>query len=99
MGLRIGNKAFNKKVSRSEGVSVVVGDACVACGTCAQPEVCSASAITLGPNRAEIDLQRCVGCGHCMQVCPEGVISFVFDPEVDVGGRLLNQVEAVTSVE
>jgi ferredoxin len=55
-------------------------------------------AITLGPIKAEIDLNKCVGCGHCMQVCPVDAISFEIDPEADVVGRLIAQVEAVTDI-
>jgi UDP-glucose 4-epimerase len=93
LGLRLGSKEFRKKVTRPEGVSVVVGDACDLCGTCAQPEVCSVGAITLGATSSQIDSDVCVGCGACIQVCPNGAISFHLDPQVDIAGRLLAMVK------
>jgi UDP-glucose 4-epimerase len=99
MGLRLGNKAFKKKVFRPEGVSVVVSEACELCGDCAEPEVCSAGAITLGVTSSMIDLEKCVGCGHCILICPNRAITFQLDPQIDVVGRLLAKVEEFTSVE
>jgi UDP-glucose 4-epimerase len=98
MGLRLGNKDFRKKVFRPEGVSVVVSDECVSCGECSKPEVCSISAITQGEEKAHINLDLCVGCGACIAVCPEKAISFVFDPETDIVGKLLAKIGEHTSV-
>jgi dissimilatory sulfite reductase (desulfoviridin) alpha/beta subunit len=77
---------------------VVVRDACELCGTSAEPEVCSVRATTLGSEKVEIDLKECVGCGHCVMVCPSDAIAFELDPEVDVVGSLLAQVEPVTNI-
>ncbi len=99
LGLRIGNKAFKKKVFRPEGVSLVVSNDCELCGDCAEPDVCSASAISLGETKAEIDLDKCVGCCHCVTVCPNKAISVALDPEVDVVGKLLARVQEYTSVD
>jgi UDP-glucose 4-epimerase len=99
LGLRVGNKAFKKKVFRPEGISLVVSDDCVLCGDCAEPDVCSVYAISLGVKKSIIDLDKCVGCSHCVMVCPENAISFVLDPEVDVVGRLLKKVEEYTKVD
>jgi UDP-glucose 4-epimerase len=98
LGLRMGTNEFRRKVFRPEGVSVVVSDECQLLGDCAAEEVCSVGAIRLGPTKAEIDLETCVGCGHCIQVCPAGAISFEFDPEVDVVGNLVAQVEQYTDI-
>lgn len=98
LGLRVGTNAFRQKVFRPEGVSLVVSDACVLCGSCADPAVCSVSAVTLGAKKSEINLDLCVGCGACVKVCPEKAISFYLDPEVDVVGKLLAKVGKYTSV-
>lgn len=98
LGLRVGHKRFRQKVFRPEGVSLEVSDACILCGKCAEKDLCSVNAITLGPKKAEIDLDVCVGCGACVQVCPEKAISFVLDPNIDVAGKLLAKVEEYTDV-
>jgi ferredoxin len=98
LGLRMGTDAFKKKVVRPEGVSVIVSDECQLCGDCAEPEVCSVRAIHLGPEKSIIDLDLCVGCGKCIGVCPDQAISFVFDPELDIVGSLISQVESYTDI-
>ena len=98
LALRLGGHKFRKKVFRPEGVTVVVSDDCDLLGDCAVPDVCSVSAISLGPTKAEIDLEKCVGCGHCVQVCPIEAISFEFDPEVDIVGSLISQIETYTTI-
>lgn len=98
LSLRMAGEDFRKKVIRPEGVSVVVSDDCQLCGDCTEPEVCSVSAITLGSSKSEIDLEVCVGCGHCIQICPNEAISFEVDPEANIVGKLIAQVEAVTDV-
>jgi ferredoxin len=56
------------------------------------------SAITLGRVKSEIDLDMCVGCGHCVATCPNNAISFELDPQVDVVGKLMAHVEAFVDV-
>jgi dissimilatory sulfite reductase (desulfoviridin) alpha/beta subunit len=94
----MGGQKFRKKVFRPEGVTVVVSDDCDLLGDCAVPDVCSVDAVSLGPSKAEIDLEKCVGCGHCVQVCPIEAISFEFDPEVDIVGELISKVETYTTI-
>jgi len=48
---------------------------CQRCGTCV--EECPNEAITLGPERAQIDPDRCVLCGYCAPVCPEFALRMV----------------------
>lgn len=45
---------------------------CIACGRCVR--VCPVEAVTLTGNLAEIDPDRCTGCGLCAEECPRGVI-------------------------
>ncbi len=52
----------------------VVGEYCVACGSCIK--VCPMSAISIWKGvKAQIDLARCVGCGKCAKECPAGTIT------------------------
>jgi aryl-alcohol dehydrogenase-like predicted oxidoreductase len=79
---------FNLYVARREPVPDAVREAtpmetkrmivlgfCKLCGTCV--EECPNEAISLGPERAEIDLEKCVLCGYCAPVCPEFALRMV----------------------
>ena len=62
------------------------------------PDTIVFGAIHLGPEKSVIDLDLRLGCGRCVQVCREGALSFVFDPEVDFVNNLIGEVEAVTDI-
>jgi uncharacterized Fe-S center protein len=49
------------------------GDACTACGTCA--EWCPRDAIEV-LEAASIDPDACIGCGECIAVCRDGAVGF-----------------------
>jgi NAD-dependent dihydropyrimidine dehydrogenase PreA subunit len=70
---------ISAKVNRMPGVSVTVGDGCVACGTCTEG-VCFVDAIHLS-NRHAVITEDCRGCGRCVIVCPEQVIELTIDDE------------------
>ncbi|MBD5201370.1 MAG: 4Fe-4S binding protein [Bacteroidales bacterium] len=53
-------------------MAYVIGDNCVACGTC-EP-VCPVGAISPG-DIYHIDPDTCISCGSCAQVCPSDAIS------------------------
>ena len=58
--------------------------ACTACGLCVQ--VCKGAPLHMEYGRVHVDQTRylgCMGCGHCMSVCPHGCIT--------VTGRDLSQ--------
>ena len=59
-------------------MAYVIGDNCVACGTC-QPvcpvEAISEGAIKVEENLARIDPDTCISCGSCAEVCPSGAIT------------------------
>lgn len=69
------NFAITKLISKplkNKKMAYVIGDNCVACGTC-QP-VCPVEAISEG-EIYHIDPDTCISCGSCAEVCPSGAIS------------------------
>ena len=53
--------------------SVVNGDLCVKCGTCAG--VCPVEAFHIAENQYVIDPDTCIDCGVCISECPQEAIS------------------------
>lgn len=53
-------------------MAYVIGDKCVACGTC--KDNCPADAISEG-DQYSINPDMCVDCGTCADVCPEDAIT------------------------
>jgi formate hydrogenlyase subunit 6/NADH:ubiquinone oxidoreductase subunit I len=53
-----------------------IGDQCNGCGVCAQ-NTCHFQAISMDEDgqKAVINLQKCMGCGVCVDMCPVGAIS------------------------
>jgi len=98
LGLRLGPKAFWERVKPPPGVTAVVDERCNLCGECVQKGLCVVKAISLGGTRAEIDMDTCVACGRCAEVCPQGAISFEIDPQVDVVGMLLSSIAERTDI-
>ncbi len=62
-------------------VAEVTGD-CIACGTCVDENACHFHAIRLEKEggTAVIDFDKCMGCGVCENVCPNGAILLRKDP-------------------
>jgi indolepyruvate ferredoxin oxidoreductase alpha subunit len=53
---------------------MVVTEDCIACRHCLDNFECPALVFDEAGGRVEIDAIRCVGCGVCAHVCPEGAI-------------------------
>jgi len=54
---------------------LIVYDRCTICGLCVSE--CDQGALTLGEDKAEVDMSKCILCGYCADVCPEYVIRVV----------------------
>ena len=53
--------------------SVVNGDLCIKCGTCAS--VCPVEAFKVADNQYVVDPDVCIDCGVCISECPQSAIS------------------------
>jgi len=51
-----------------------VTEDCTGCRTCLDEFECPALSLDESGGRVVIDGGRCVGCGVCVHVCPEGAI-------------------------
>lgn len=67
---------IGSKVTKMPGITVLVTNTCVGCGTC--ENVCFINAIGVVDSRAVIS-DQCRGCGHCADVCPQKAIEIVID--------------------
>ena len=54
-------------------MAYVIGNDCVACGTCI--DECPVGAISEGGDIYEINPDECTECGTCASVCPNEAIS------------------------
>ncbi len=53
---------------------MAVTEDCIACRHCLDNFECPALVFDEAGGRVDIDAIRCVGCGVCAHVCPEGAI-------------------------
>ena len=65
------NSNYNNLLN-STIMAYVIGDDCIACGTCI--DECPSGAISEG-EKYSIDPNVCVDCGTCADVCPSGAIA------------------------
>jgi len=57
---------------------------CVLCGNCAC--ICSFGAVEVKEGRRFWDEPACMGCGLCVEHCPKGALSLIYNDE---GGFIL----------
>jgi len=70
-----------KKPKRPRGKVRLIPGKCIACGGRCQAE-CPVDAITLNEKgEPVIDLEKCIGCGKCLKVCPADAIERFYTPE------------------
>jgi len=68
---------------------------CLGQGNCVT--ACRLKAIHIGNNNtAEVDRDKCVGCGLCVKACPKGLIQLVM-PESTIMPRCSNREKAAAS--
>jgi Na+-translocating ferredoxin:NAD+ oxidoreductase subunit B len=65
--------------ARSNFVSRIDPETCVACGLCA--ERCPVNAIAADDGPSRVDADQCIGCGVCHPTCPSESVSLVPRPE------------------
>lgn len=53
--------------------SVVNGDLCIKCGTCAG--VCPVEAFHIADDQYVVDPDTCIDCGVCISECPQSAIT------------------------
>ncbi len=94
-GLRLGSPAFWDVVQRLPGLTMQVGDGCMACGECL--DACPVGAISMNHAKAVID-ESCKGCGSCVQVCPGGAIDIRLEEENTMLAQLIARIEGRTVI-
>jgi Na+-translocating ferredoxin:NAD+ oxidoreductase subunit B len=77
----IKDMGLSNVVARSAFVNFINEELCTGCESCAA--ACQFDAITYAIT-AKIDPNHCVGCGVCVVVCPEGALSLIRRPEIEV---------------
>jgi len=66
---------LDREARKSQAVyEVEVTENCIACRHCLDDFECPALIFDEPSGRVDIDQVRCVGCGVCLHVCPEGAI-------------------------
>gem|GEM_PF-596490 len=71
-GVQDKTQLFKQQFFNSTIMAYVIGDDCIACGTCI--DECPSGAISEG-EKYSIDPNVCVDCGTCADVCPSGAIA------------------------
>jgi ferredoxin len=89
------NEAIASRVGRMPGVEVRVTEKCAGCGTCLSAN-CMADAISVVDGRAVIDA-GCLGCGRCVEICPENAIELTFEGPEAVA-RAVRRLSALVDV-
>ena len=68
------NRELKAKVGKVER-RLVINRLCRKCGKCV--ETCGQGALSIGDEKAEVDLEKCIFCGYCAPECPVFAIRVV----------------------
>lgn len=60
------------RLMSAPGESVLITDACTACGACLA--TCPEHALRRAPKRPAVDDAACTACWACIEICPAGAI-------------------------
>ena len=81
LGMGGGSRA-GKMEMHSASKPAIDTSLCIRCGACRKG--CAHGAMQLGEKYAEIDYDKCVGCGHCIGLCNQDAISAEQDESTTV---------------
>lgn len=80
--LGMGCSSRKAKCRQHASMRPSVIDDCTLCGDCF--DHCPADAITLGDIKADIDNNKCIGCGECVAVCRFGAVKYDWGIENEI---------------
>jgi len=70
--LGMGCASRKGKMAQHAAIKLDIGDDCTGCAECVTH--CSANAIDLKNDKAQIDSDKCIGCAECLAVCRFGAV-------------------------
>ena len=73
-------QAMKDMIKKIPGVLVQIKETCVGCSTCYNAKVCMFDAIRIKNGKAN-KTEDCVGCGRCVEVCPENAIEVTINKD------------------
>jgi Na+-translocating ferredoxin:NAD+ oxidoreductase subunit B len=89
-GVKMSNKP--NFMAKSNYFAEIDGNECVSCGVC-RDERCPVGAIDEGKDQFVVNRERCIGCGVCVNACPNEAIRLVRKPEGEIDIPPRNIVE------
>jgi len=88
---------ISRKVTRMPGVTVSVNVKCQGCEICTQ-DLCFVEAISMDGEKAVIDIERCRGCGRCVETCPFNAIDLQISG-IDYFDRSVKRISALVDLD
>ncbi|MDD1774335.1 MAG: DUF362 domain-containing protein [Methanobacterium sp.] len=75
--LAMGCAAAPGKIEQHECAKPIISDSCSACGVCVGE--CPVYAMYMKNESSQIDYDMCIGCSHCLEICPDSAIKLNWD--------------------
>ncbi len=79
---------------KTDFIMSVNADLCTGCESCV--DRCQFDALSVPEDVCVVDKKRCIGCGVCAIVCPEGALELVRDESPGRPGQPANQMDWMT---